>query len=121
LLSVFIDYLIDEGNDYEEVIRVLKKVECPKPPGLDDIDSKIVEQHIGNLPLCRDLPTSTLRSIYDKLRYLISDASSKTEEGQTVKLRDSYHPGFYILPRNESDALRLIQILSREEEDLTYV
>ena len=42
----------------------------------------------------------------------------KTEEGQTVKLRDSYHPGFYILPRNESDALRLIQILSREEEEI---
>ena len=40
----------------------------------------------------------------------------KTQEGQTVKLRDSYHPGFYILPRNESDALRLIQILSREDE-----
>ena len=40
----------------------------------------------------------------------------KTEEGQTVKLRDSYHPGFYILPRNESDASRLIQILSSEEE-----
>ena len=40
----------------------------------------------------------------------------KTEEGQTVKLRDSYHPEFYILPRNESDALRLIQILSREKK-----
>jgi hypothetical protein len=39
--------------------------------------------------------------------------SIKTEEdGQILKLRDSYHPGFYILPRNES----LFQILSREEE-----
>jgi DNA polymerase elongation subunit (family B) len=40
----------------------------------------------------------------------------KTEKGQILKLRDSYHPGFYILPRNESDGLYLFQILSREEE-----
>ena len=39
-----------------------------------------------------------------------------TEEGQILKLRDPYHPGFYILPRNESDGLHLFQILSREEE-----
>ena len=43
--------------------------------------------------------------------------SVKTEEdGQILRLRDSYHPGFYILPRNESDGLHLFQILSREEE-----
>ena len=41
----------------------------------------------------------------------------KTEEGQILKLRDSYHqPGFYLLPRTESDGLHLLQILSREEE-----
>jgi DNA polymerase elongation subunit (family B) len=40
----------------------------------------------------------------------------KTEEGQILKLRDSYRPGFYILPRNEVDGLHLFQILSREEE-----
>jgi DNA polymerase elongation subunit (family B) len=40
----------------------------------------------------------------------------KTEDGQILKLRDSYHPGFYVLPRNEVDALHLFQILSREEE-----
>jgi hypothetical protein len=39
--------------------------------------------------------------------------SIKTEEdGQILKLREAYYPGFYILPRNES----LFQILSREEE-----
>ena len=38
------------------------------------------------------------------------------EEGQILKLRDSYHSGFYILPRNESDGLHLFQILSREED-----
>jgi DNA polymerase elongation subunit (family B) len=42
--------------------------------------------------------------------------SIKTEEGQVLKLRDSYHPGFHILPRNEVDGLHLYQILSREEE-----
>jgi DNA polymerase elongation subunit (family B) len=40
----------------------------------------------------------------------------KTEDGQILKLKDSYHPGFYILPRNESDGLHLFQVLSREEE-----
>ena len=42
--------------------------------------------------------------------------SIKTEEGQILKLRDSYHPGFYILPRNDADGLHLFQVLSREEE-----
>jgi DNA polymerase elongation subunit (family B) len=40
----------------------------------------------------------------------------KTEQGQILKLRDSYRPGFYILPRSESDGLHLLQILSRQEE-----
>jgi hypothetical protein len=40
----------------------------------------------------------------------------KTEDEQTLKLRDHYHPGFYVLPRSESDGLHLFQILSREEE-----
>src|SRR5919202_7153807 len=40
----------------------------------------------------------------------------KTDEGQILKIRDSYHPGFYILPRNDADGLHIFQILSREEE-----
>jgi hypothetical protein len=40
----------------------------------------------------------------------------KTEDGQTLNLRDHYNPRFYILPRNESDGSHLLQILSREEE-----
>jgi hypothetical protein len=42
--------------------------------------------------------------------------SIKTEEGKILKLRDSYYPAFYILPRSEVDGLHLFQILSREEE-----
>ena len=37
----------------------------------------------------------------------------KTDDNQILKLRDSYHPGFYILPRN--DGLHLFQLLSREQ------
>src|SRR5919108_3223578 len=41
----------------------------------------------------------------------------KTEEDrQILKLRDSYYPGFYILPRNEPDGLYLFQILSRQQQ-----
>ena len=42
--------------------------------------------------------------------------SIKIEEGKILKLRGSYYPAFYILPRNEVDGLHLFQILSREEE-----
>jgi hypothetical protein len=42
--------------------------------------------------------------------------SIKTNEGQILKLRDSYHAGFYMLPRSESDGLHIFQLLSREEE-----
>jgi DNA polymerase elongation subunit (family B) len=42
--------------------------------------------------------------------------SIKTEDGQILKLRDLYRPGFHILPRNEVDGLHLFQVLSREEE-----
>ena len=43
--------------------------------------------------------------------------SIKTEEdGQILKLRDPYRPGFYILPRNDADGTHLFQVLSREEE-----
>ncbi len=45
--------------------------------------------------------------------------SIKTEEeGQILKLRDSYRPGFYIIPRTESDGLHLFQALCREEEEI---
>src|SRR6266496_4691623 len=52
----------------------------------------------------------------------------KTIDRQILKLIDSYQPGFYILPRNESDGVQLFQILSQqatvakvrwEEEKLT--
>jgi hypothetical protein len=42
--------------------------------------------------------------------------SIKTEDGRILKLRDSYNPGFHILPNNEVDGLHLFQVLSREEE-----
>jgi len=36
--------------------------------------------------------------------------SIKTEEGEILKLRDSYHSGFYILPRSEADGTHLFQM-----------
>ncbi|HJT48123.1 MAG TPA: hypothetical protein VJ729_08055 [Nitrososphaeraceae archaeon] len=40
----------------------------------------------------------------------------KTEEGELLKIRDTYHPESYILPRNEADGTHLFQVLSIEEE-----
>jgi hypothetical protein len=38
----------------------------------------------------------------------------KTADKKILKLRDLYHPAFYILPLSESDGLYLFQILSRQ-------
>ena len=38
----------------------------------------------------------------------------KTTDKKILKLYDSYHPSFYIIPRSEADGLYLFQILSRQ-------
>ena len=45
----------------------------------------------------------------------------KTEDKKIIRLRDSYRPSFYILPRNEYDGLCLFQILSRQQDIVTKV
>jgi DNA polymerase elongation subunit (family B) len=40
----------------------------------------------------------------------------KTSDKKILKLTDSYHPSFYILPRSETDGLYLFQILSRQHD-----
>ncbi|MDQ3903133.1 MAG: hypothetical protein M3247_05800 [Thermoproteota archaeon] len=43
--------------------------------------------------------------------------SIKTEEdGQILKLRDPYRPGFYILPRTESDGLHLFKFYPEKKK-----
>jgi DNA polymerase elongation subunit (family B) len=38
----------------------------------------------------------------------------KTTDRKILKLTDSYHPSFYLLPNNESDGLQLFQVLSQQ-------
>ena len=45
----------------------------------------------------------------------------KTEDKKILRLRDSYRPSFYILPRNEYDGLCLFQILSQQQDIVTKV
>jgi len=45
----------------------------------------------------------------------------KTADKKILKLRDSYHPAFYVLPRSESDGLCLFQILSRQQDIIKKV
>ncbi|MGB8035191.1 MAG: hypothetical protein WCF03_15370, partial [Nitrososphaeraceae archaeon] len=45
----------------------------------------------------------------------------KTEVKKILRLRDSYRPSFYILPRNEYDGLCLFQILSQQQDIVTKV
>lgn len=37
-----------------------------------------------------------------------------TEDGEVIKLRDEYHPSFYILPKNKEDCEQLFSLLERE-------
>jgi hypothetical protein len=37
-----------------------------------------------------------------------------TEDGEVIKLRDEYHPSFYILPKNKEDCEQLFSLLQRE-------
>ena len=45
----------------------------------------------------------------------------KTAYKKILKLRDSYHPSFYILPRNEVDGLSIFQILSQQQDIITKI
>jgi DNA polymerase elongation subunit (family B) len=38
----------------------------------------------------------------------------KTTDRKILKLTDSYHPSFYLLPNNESDGLQLLQVLTQQ-------
>jgi hypothetical protein len=40
----------------------------------------------------------------------------KTEDKKILNLRDSYKTSFYILPRNESDGLQLLRVLSQQQD-----
>jgi hypothetical protein len=40
----------------------------------------------------------------------------KTIDRQILKLREYYQPSCYILPRNESDGLQLLRILSQQQD-----
>lgn len=40
----------------------------------------------------------------------------KTTDNKILKLIDSYHPSFYVLPRSENGGLYLFQILSRQQD-----
>lgn len=61
----------------EQVIQVLQKVELQVAPGLDDIDSRIVADHIAKLPSCSGYPVEKLEIIRDRIRERIYISSSR--------------------------------------------
>lgn len=65
----------------KEVIDTLRKVECQKAPGMDDIESKIINEYLSKLESCARLAVYRLQDIYNKLLNLIFYASSKKITG----------------------------------------
>jgi len=59
------------------VTDVLSKIEFLKGPQFNDIDSKIIEAHLGNLPICKGLNLDNLRQILEQIIHLVYNASSR--------------------------------------------
>ncbi|MCU6794856.1 DUF4297 domain-containing protein [Paenibacillus sp. WQ 127069] len=80
-LSKFVDELVEEtGVSIENVIKTLKKTETLVGPGLDDIDAKIINDHIGKLPECTGASVEKLRILHRRMCEKIYLASSKLLE-----------------------------------------
>lgn len=65
------------GLSSATVSNVLSKLEFLKAPQFTDIDSKIIEAHLGNIPICKGLNLDVLRQILEEIKHLVYNASSK--------------------------------------------
>lgn len=79
--SSFIKKLSSEfASDTNVVIDVLKKVSLQKGPGIDDIESKIIHEHLSKIDHCSSLTDFKLTSILNMFILSIYRKSSKEVE-----------------------------------------
>lgn len=79
--SEFIKKLSSEFTvDTSVVIETLKKVNLQKGPGIDDIESKIIHEHLSKIDHCSSLSHSKLTSILNMFILSIYKKSSKEIE-----------------------------------------
>jgi hypothetical protein len=80
-LNKFIQDLARDGQaTVENVIDMLKKTDFLEGPGLNDIDSKIINEHLGKLSECNGVGIEKLRIIHRRLCEKMHQASSKLLE-----------------------------------------
>nr|WP_260989875.1 Hsp70 family protein [Paenibacillus xylanexedens] len=81
------DLILESEASIEEVISVLKNTEVQIGPSMDDIDARVINDHVGKLKACEDQSIERIRLIYRLLCEKIFSASSKHLENG---LKDYY-------------------------------
>lgn len=77
-LQKYVENLVDKtGASINEVLRVLAITEVQEGPGMDDIDAKVINDHLGKLTLCQSVAIEKIRMIHRLLVEKIYGASSK--------------------------------------------
>lgn len=80
-LSNYIQLMATEKDvEVEFILEVLQKTEFMNGPGLNDIDSKVIDEHLGKLPECHGTGIEKLRIIHRRLCEKMHQASSKLLE-----------------------------------------
>jgi Cap4-like dsDNA endonuclease family protein len=81
-LSTRVNRLISQianecGSSTTTVCDALCKLDFQQGPQFADIDSKIIDAHLSYIPICRSLSLDSLRQIFEEIKHLIYNASSK--------------------------------------------
>jgi hypothetical protein len=78
IMKNYIQNLAIESETTEDVVfEVLKKTEFLLGPGIDDIDSKVINEHLGKLPECSGVGIEKLRVLHRRLCETMHLASSR--------------------------------------------
>jgi hypothetical protein len=74
----YVRQMVDKcGSSRRTVIDVLSRLKFQQGPQFADVDSKIIEAHLGNLPICKGLNLDNLRQILEQIIHLVYNASSR--------------------------------------------
>ncbi|KQO18042.1 dsDNA nuclease domain-containing protein [Paenibacillus sp. Leaf72] len=77
-LRKYIDELVKESElSIETVLTTIKKIKTMVGPGLDDIDAKIINDHLGKVHQCNGASIEKLRVIHRRLCEKVYFASSR--------------------------------------------
>ncbi|OME86083.1 hypothetical protein BK120_08820 [Paenibacillus sp. FSL A5-0031] len=103
----------DSETGIDIVLDVLKKTDYLAGPGLDDIDSKVISEHLGKLPECMSVGIEKLRVLHRRICEKMHQASSKLLDN-AVKDYAALAGGQSIINAEEINSKRITkQMLSK--------